>query len=357
LWLKKALLKFSGFKAVAVFMLAREGDLIRTKSGVVFDVKGLVHPPNRIVAFPRFIPTPGGNRQGKGATYDKVYSLGDRFKYLEKNYPELIVQDEVFGEVMCEVPFTQVAEHYKPEEKLWALRASKDLTILEDKALRLAQSLKAEANIPWSSIGISGSIMVGLTNEKSDIDPLVYGVKNCQNAYAALQRLLKKPDSGFKPYSQEELKELFDFRSKDTQMSFEDFCVVESRKAFQGKFMGTDYFIRFVKEWNETAEHYGDVCFKNCGYTKVVATTVDSSDALFTPCSYKLKDVQVLEGRNLSPILEVVSFRGRFCQHAFEGEKVEAQGKVELASNKRRGTEHYRLILGNKPTDYMVLVR
>ena len=338
-------------------MIAREGDLIRTRSGVVFDVKGLVHPPNKIIAFPRFIPSPEGNRKGKGATYGKVYSLADRFKYLEKNYPELIVQDEVLGEVMCEVPVIQVSEHFKPEEKLWSLRTSKDLTILEDKALRLAETLKAEVNIPWSCIGISGSILAGLTNEKSDIDPLVYGVKNCQAAYAALQRLLKMPDSGFKPYSLEELKELFDFRSKDTQMSFEDFCVVESRKAFQGKFMGTDYFIRFVKEWNETAEHYGDVCFKNCGYTRIVATTTDSSDALFTPCSYKLKDVQVLEGPNLSPILEVVSFRGRFCQHAFEGEKIEAQGKVELVSNKRSGTEHYRLILGNKPTDYMVLVR
>ncbi len=357
MWLKKALLKFSGFKAEAVCVMAREGDLIKTRSGVVFDVKGLVHPPNRIIAFPRFIPTPEGTRKGKGASYGKVYGLGDRFKYLEENYPGLIVFDEVFGEVMCEVPLSQVAVHYRPEEKLWALRVSNDLTILEDKALRLAQGLKAEANIPWSCLGISGSIMAGLTNEKSDIDPLVYGVKNCQNAYAALQRLLKKPGSGFKPYGREELKELFDFRSKDTQMGFEDFCVVESRKAFQGKFMGTDFFVRFVKGWNETAEHYGDVCFKNCGYARIVATAVDSSDALFTPCSYKLKDVQVLQGPNLSSIEEVVSFRGRFCQHAFEGEKVEAQGKVELVTIKKSGAEHYRLILGNKPADYMVLVR
>ena len=153
---------------------------------------------------------------------------------------------------MCEVPITQIAEHYKPEEKLSSLRTSKDLTVLESKALQLAQTLKAEANIPWSSIGISGSIMAGLTTEKSDIDPLIYGVENCRKAYAALQRLLKKADSGFKPYSQEELQTLFDFRSKDTQMSFEDFAKVESRKAFQGMFMKTDYFIRFVKEWNET---------------------------------------------------------------------------------------------------------
>ena len=337
-------------------MRAREGDLIKTKSNVVFDVKGLVHPAGKIVAFPRFIPTPQGTRQGTDATYGKIYSLGDRFKYLQQNFPELIVFDPVFDETMCEVPEAEVAEHYKPEEKLWSLRNAKDLTVLESKALQLAETLKAEADIPWSSIGVSGSIMAGLTTEKSDIDPLVYGEENCRKAYAALQTLRKKEDSGFKPYTTEELQELFDFRSKDTQMSFEDFVLVESRKAFQGKFMGTDYFIRFVKDWSEIDEQYGDVCFKNSGYTKITAKIADSTDSLFTPCTYKLHDVAVVEGPKLQPISEVVSFRGRFCEQAANGEAVEAQGKVELVTNKKTGSEHYRLILGNKPSDYMVLL-
>ena len=335
-------------------MRAREGDLIKTKSNVVFDVKGLTHPEGKIIAFPRFIPLPQGSRRGKDAAYDKVYNLGDRFKYLQENHPDLIVFDGVLGETMCEVPVDQVAEHYKPEEKLWSLRSAKDLTILENKALRLAETLKAEANIPWSSIGISGSIMAGLTTEKSDIDPLVYGVENCRKAYAALQKLLKK-DCGFKPYTTTELQELFDFRSKDTQMSFEDFVTVESRKAFQGKFMGTDYFIRFVKDWSEISEHYGDVCFKNSGYARITAKIADNIDSLFTPCTYKLEDVKVIEGPSLTPITEIVSFRGRFCEQAENGEAVEAQGKAELVSNKKTGTEHYRLILGGKPSDYMVL--
>ncbi len=336
-------------------MRAREGDLIKTKSSVVFDVKGLVHPADKIVAFPRFIPTPQGNRQGKDTTYGKVYNLSDRFKYLQENHPALIVFDPVFGETMCEVPISDVEEHYKPEEKLWSLRTDKDLNVLESKALQLAETLKKESKIPWSSIGISGSIMAGLITEKSDIDPLVYGVENCQRAYFALQNLFKDKDSGFKPYTRMELQELFDFRSKDTQMSFEDFDLVESRKAFQGKFMGTDYFIRFVKDWSEVNEQYGDVCFKNSGYGKITANIADSTDALFTPCTYRLQDVRVVEGPKVAPIEEIVSFRGRFCEQAANGEAVEAQGKVELVTNKKTGSEHFRLILGNKPSDYMVL--
>jgi len=338
-------------------MKAREGDLIKTRSNVVFDVKGLVHPTDKVIAFPRFIPSPTGTRRSKDSMYGKVYSLSDRFKYLQENQPDLIVFDPVFDETMCEVPINQITEHYKPEEKLWSLRSAKDLTVLESKALQLAQTLKAEANIPWSSIGISGSIMAELTSEKSDIDPLVYGTENCQKAYFALQKLLKKQDSGFKSYSRTEMQELYDFRSKDTQMSFEDFVLVESNKAFQGKFMGTDYFIRFVKDWNETSEKYGDVCFKNSGYIKITGKITDNTNSLFTPCSYELADVKVVEGPKLMPIKEIGSFRGRFCKQANNNESVEAQGKVELVRNQKIDSEYYRLILGNKPSDYMILTK
>jgi uncharacterized protein len=340
-------------------MKAREGDLIKTKSNVVFDVKGLVHPPNKIIAFPRFIPSPQGTRQGKEALYGKVYSLGDRFKYLLENQPDLIVFDPIFGETMCEVPVDQITEHYQPTEKLASLRGCKNLNAIESKALRLATALKEKSGLPWSAIGISGSIMAGLTNKKSDIDPLVYGAENSCKAYAALKELLATSDSGFKAYNPEELQTLFDFRSKDTQMSFEDFKKIESRKAFQGMFMGTDYFIRFVKDWNETNEQYGDVCYKNSGYAKIIAKIADSSDSLFTPCTYKLKDVDVVDGQEHSPITEIVSFRGRFCEqlptNLRELPTVEAQGKVEFVTDNKKGATHYRLIIGAKPADYMVV--
>lgn len=340
-------------------MKAREGDLIKTKSNVVFDVKGLVHPPNKIIAFPRFIPSPQGTRQGKDTLYGKVYNLGDRFKYLQENQPDLIVFDPIFGETMCEVPIDQISEHYQPIEKLASLRAGKNLNAIENKALQLATVLKEKAGIPWSAIGISGSIMAGLTNEKSDIDPLIYGVENTRKAYAALKELITASDSGFKAYNRDELQTLFDFRSKDTQMSFEDFEQVESRKAFQGMFMGTDYFIRFVKDWSEISEQYGDVCYKNSGYAKITANISDATDSLFTPCTYKLKEVEVVEGPKLSPITEIVSFRGRFCEqlptNLRESPTVEAQGKVELVTDSKTGATHYRLIIGGKLADYMVI--
>ena len=336
-------------------MKAREGELIKTQDNVIFDVKGLVHPPNKVIAFPRFIPSPQGTRAGQEDLYGKIYSLSERFKFLEQNSPNLIVHDPVFDETLCEVPINTIKKHYKPIEKLRLLRTSKMLGTLERKVVDLAEELKKAASIPWNSIGISGSVLVGLYTVKSDVDPVVYGVENSRKAYEALENLLKDNASRFKQYTHEELQWLFDFRSKDTIMSFEDFARVERRKAFQGMYEGTDYFIRFVKDWSQVDEQYGDFCYKNAGYAKITATIADDSEALFTPCTYGIENVTVVEGAKLEQIREIVSFRGRFCEQARKDEVVTAQGKVEQVIDKLKGKTYHRVILGNQPSDYMIL--
>jgi predicted nucleotidyltransferase len=338
-------------------MRAREGDLIQTWNNVIFDVKGLVHPPNKVIAFPRYIPSPTGTRGSGKDMYGKVYNLAERFRYLQQNTPNLIVHDGVFDADLCEVPVDTIKRRYDPAEKLALLRTSKRLEPLEKKAVTLAEDLKEAAGIPWSAIGISGSVLVGLYNEKSDLDHIVYGEDACRKAYAALENLLRDGDSRIKPYSCEGLRALFGFRSKDTFMSFEDFARVERRKAFQGMFEGVDYFVRFVKDWSEADEQYGDVRYKDSGYAKITATVVDDSEALFTPCTYRIEDTTVVEDAKLEPISEIASFRGRFCEQARTGEAVTAQGKVERVTNMKTGQEHYRIILGNVPSDYMVLSR
>jgi len=338
-------------------MKVREGDLIEDNAGLIFDVKGLVHPPGKAVAFPRFIPDFPGSRLYKGQTYKKIYSLSARFKYLEQNFPGYLVQDPVFDETVCEIPMNAVKTHYKPVEKLRKLRKSETLKDLERKVLQLTEMLREVASIRWNTVGISGSLLVGLHTAKSDLDPIVYGAENCWRVHSALKGMLQDETSHFKPYARKDLRVLFDFRSKDTVMSLEDFVKVEMRKVFQGKFMGTDYFIRFVKNWSQVNEKYGDVRYKNCGYARIKATIADDSESIFTPCKYDVENVTVIEGSKLQPILEIASFRGRFCEQARKGEEVIAQGKVERVVDNKEGREHFRILLGNKPSDYMALTR
>lgn len=334
-----------------------EGYLIESVENIIFDVKGLVHPPDKVIAFPRFIPDFEGPRRRGKAKYRKVYSLQERLEFLDKHFPKYVVYESVFDEKLCEVPLEDVKKVYSPVSRLQRLRKGQSLDKLEFAALQCLKVLKEKSGVAWSKLGISGSLLVGLHTETSDIDPVVYGVENCLKVYAALRKLLKEDATLFKPYSLADLRGLFEFRSKDALMSFEDFVKVESRKVFQGKFMDWDYFIRFVKSPSEIGEKYGDVCYKNCGYAKIEAVVADDAEAIFTPCTYKIENVKIVEGSMLEPIEEIVSFRGRFCEQARKGEAIIAQGKVERVKDCRRNREYFRLLIGNKPLDYMILKR
>jgi predicted nucleotidyltransferase len=334
-------------------MRFREGDLVEDVNGIIFDVKGLVHPPDRVVAFPRFVPDVEGDRKRGDTIYRKVYALSARYELLEKRFPHYLIDDEVFGERLCEIPLLDVRRHYRPNERLHELRRSRKLGSLEQEALAFVSLLKKTANVAWNALGISGSILTELHTPTSDIDPIVYGAENCRRVYAALKVLLG--ENGFaRCYCKKELRTLFDFRSKDTQVSFEDFVRTELRKVLQGKYGEHDYFIRCVKDWCEIHERYGDVHYSNAGYVKIKAVVVDNSEAIFTPCAYKVENVHVLEGAGSGNISEIVSFRGRFCEQAEKDETVVAQGKMERVQNKS-GEEHFRLLLGNMPSDFMIL--
>ena len=333
-----------------------EGDLIKDENGIVFDVKGIVHPPQKVVAFPRYIPDLLGDRKSEEHAYRKIYSLSERVEFLKMNFPDYLVHDPVYDELLCEVPSKAIKNHFKPVEKLRRLREDKEVRGLDRIALLLAKLLKEETGISWSSIGISGSLLVGIQTSSSDIDPIIYGSANCRSVNTQLKFMLKDETSLLKPYTQEGLQELFDFRSKDTLMSFEDFISTESRKAFQGKFLGKDYFIRFVKGLNEVCESYGDIHYKNSGYSKIKATIEDDSQSIFTPCTYTIGKVIVIDGPDVYPIQEIASFRGRFCEQAMKGERVLVQGKIEKVVNSKLGKEYFRILIGKKPSDYMKLL-
>ncbi len=337
-------------------MNVREGDLIEAVDGNIFDVKGLVHPPDKIVAFIRFTPDPNGERSRGNLRYRKVYALHERYALLRAKFPEYLVLDPVFKQWLCEVPISMVRKHYKPVEFLSQLRHKRSVNRLEEITLELTRLLRNRAAIDWSALGVSGSLLVGLHTERSDIDLVVYGSRNCRKVHAALSRLTRERKGGVKPYDERDLRTLFDFRSKDTIVEFEDFVRTESRKVLQGKFQDRDYFIRCIKGWSETAETYGSVRYEATGEATVSALVTDDSDMIFTPCTYQMDRVQARSGKVPRRLREIASFRGRFCEQAKTGERIVARGMVERVKEKGR-KEYFRLLLGNRPSDFMILFR
>jgi len=333
---------------------AREGDFIENHEGAIFDVKGSVHPTDKIIAFIRYFPHEEAERKRGKTAYQKVYSLPRRFAILKEKFPQYVVHDHVFDETLCEVPAHDVRKLHRPSERLQEIREFERPDALESRALQLTDLLAERADIKTEGIGISGSLLVKLHKTSSDIDVIIYGSKNCLKVRSTLANLLNERNSPVRPYDEKGLRSLFDFRSKDTLMSFEDFVRTESKKVMQGKFFDTDYFVRFVKEWDEVGEKYGDVQYKNVGNATIEAMVIDDSEAIFTPCTYGIANVRFLKGSRFEPVKEVVSFRGRFCDQANVGERILACGKIEQVTDGRNGSRHFRLLVGNNFEDFIV---
>ncbi len=330
----------------------REGDFLELRDGSIFEVKGLVHPPRRFVAYPRYVLDDAGDRRRGFRRYRKVYPLKERYDILRLRYPSLLVYDSVFNMEVSEVPWTKVALHYRPDEALTKLSAEKSRGEAEARAVEFSQTLQDCSDVYLANFGLSGSIMIGLHTPSSDIDIMVYGRAASLRVKEALKNLLNEGRGGVRRYNADDLLKLYKFRVGDTVMPFEDFAKHEKRKTFQGVFQDREFFIRYLPSWEEIGEVYGDIRYYPEGYVKVKATVKDASESIYTPCRYILDHVEDMDGSRVQGIVEAVSFRGRFCEQAEAGEQVVLQGKVERVVFS--DGEHRRVLLGGDPSDYMI---
>ncbi|MHA1379828.1 MAG: hypothetical protein ACTSRG_15765 [Candidatus Helarchaeota archaeon] len=329
---------------------AREGDFIRTTDGLIFDVKGLLHPKNHIIAFLRYIPDPTGNRMHDGVRYRKLYALSKRFNYLKSNNPEYLYIDTVINTYVQAVPYDKIKKIYYPDQYLNSL-IYKERNKIEENLVEFVNYLTEYSKVLRLDLGISGSHMVGLNTPQSDFDFIVYGRENCERLYKNMDNLFDDEDNPIKRYDNEDLKELYIFRGKDSKIDFENFAQFEKRKKLQGKFKNVDFYIRCIKAWDEIKTRYGFYRYKPIGDAVIQAYITDDEDSIFTPCSYKIEDVKFLKGNKVKNLIEISSFRGRCCE-AQKGEAVLAKGKIELVSS-QNGENYHRLLVGGDKTDFL----
>jgi predicted nucleotidyltransferase len=332
---------------------AVEGAAVETVAGLIFTVKGVVHPPDRVVAYLRYVPDPRGARVRGRERYRRVYSVAEREEALSARGLSYRADDPALGVPVDAVPWEDVARVYDPRERLQRLRAVGPDGALAEDALALAELLRDAASVPSAALGLTGSLLFELHAPSSDIDLVVYGDGECRRVHAALTRLLDDPSSALARPRGEELAAIHAVHRMDTPLSAADFARLQGGKVNEGRFAGRPYFVRFVKLPAEVPERYGDPRFVPAGRALVEARVVDDRDAMFTPCRYSLGELRFLDGGHVDDLREVVSFRGRFADQARTGQRVRAFGALERVVW-REGRERTRLVVGGRPGDYLL---
>jgi uncharacterized protein len=333
-----------------------EGFAIETEDGLIFTVKGLLHPPDRVIAYLRYMPDPAGDRWRAGVRYRRLYHFEEQVAVLQARYPHYLYDDPVCQLRVQAVPRTQVHAVHDPCAYLADLQAQAATGPpdgIKAHALQLATLLEQAAGVPTGNIGISGSLMLGTQREASDIDLLVYGTAAGRAVQEALIRLLNDPSSPVRRPNPAELAALHAAHRPDTPLSFDDFCRSQARKVNEGRYQGREYFVRFVKWPTEVEEKYGDRRFQPLGRVTVRMRVTDERDALFTPCSYSVERVIFLDGAPVDNLEKTVSFRGRFSAQVRAGERATAQGSLERVIPQNGGVYH-RLVVGGQAGDYLL---
>ena len=161
-----------------------EGHFIITKDDLVFEIKGIVHPRDRVIAYLRYVPTSDSNLM-----YRKVYELDKRETYLQSNYPSYLWYSEPHGRVVQSVPNDRIKSMLDPVERLTNLRdCTGKISDLEQASVKLARELVESTGIEWSDIGLTGSQLVGVARKDSDIDLVVYGEDACRKFFSELSK-------------------------------------------------------------------------------------------------------------------------------------------------------------------------
>ena len=322
-------------------MRARPRDFIHTTDDLFFATTTYLHPEDRIISFLRYIPDQDGDRSLNNTRYSKVDS-NQAYKFLGKYFPEYLFDCDITGVQMMGVPHEKVKKIMEPSQRLGEIMKSYQRDELLEKVVKLAHIFHDNTGLSYDKMGISGSILPGLYDPtKSDMDFVVYGLKNHRNVMESFAEI-KKDNGVLKGIEGEYWRNLYEKRIKDSSLTYEEFRWYENRKHNRGVFEGTLFDILQTRDWDEIHGTYGTTKYEPMGCIEIECSVKDSLAAFDNPAVYKVEDVNVIKGPEV-PINEVASYTHTYAGQAKEGERIIARGKLEKVIGK---DVSYRLIVG-----------
>jgi len=328
-----------------------------------FCVVGGVHPRDRVIAYVKYVPSPDG-RWGRGERrfrralpYYTMADLLETFRLLEA-HPQYLYHSPVLNVTMSAVPVDRIKAHLRPEEKMRQLIGDEALDPLQRKVVDLVKTLSDESGVSTDLFGVTGSVLLDIHREFSDIDLTVYGVKNVPPVREALLRLYERPDSAVRRLDEKTLREWCADKMRRRPLTYAEAAAIGRRKWGMGLFRETFFSVHPVKLDAEVTERYGDKLYRPEGIVKVEATVSEDAEAGFLPAVYGVEDERSLEGPTVEDIREVVSYESLYGDVASVNERIVARGKLERVHDTKRGDEYHRVLVGSpeaRGNDYIKL--
>ncbi len=245
----------------------------------------------------RYLPDPCGERIDQaGKRYHKL-EFEEAFAYILREKPE-------YADSIQRIPLEDIRKVLKPEDEIGAIARR------NNRVARLVSIF----DLPERTYGCTGSLLVGLENDRSDIDLVVYG-RMFFTARELLCYAIKK--GRIDPISDDMWENIY--RKRNPELSLDDFLIHEKRKWNRGQIENVYFDILFTRSYK--ALHPLPITKgPSCGVVTVKATVTDASLAFDSPAVYLIDHQE---------ISKVLSFSHTYSGQAIAGELIEARGICE----------------------------
>lgn len=331
-----------------------------SQDGFVFYTLGYLHPPDRIISYLKYVPRNKSDEfELRWLPYEwelegvklvrpaKLYSP-ENYEHIiqafDNNHPNYLIHDPDLMRKIIAIPRNSIKSVFEPRVSLALLleeEKRKPLDDLETDAVKAMKSISKLTGVEMSSLGIHGSISLGMHNTQSDIDIAVYGATNFSRVLTHLHQMCKKGD---------------------------DFTLLEETifdTLRRNRFLWHDrrVVVNAIRSYEEIKEHFGDFTYQATRrHVSSKCLVTDDWESVFRPAVYAVSQHKLLSedsrSEGESKPNQVVSMIGEFRGVASKGEEIKVSGSLErVIETRTREVHHYRIVVGSgeqKPQDEFI---
>jgi hypothetical protein len=281
-------------------------DFLRAR-GCFFSVVGYDHRMG-IKSFLRYVPSPAGDRDLNDSRYKKLLHEEAVSYALEKD----LFYNPKLGVFLIQPKEIQAI--YKPEEKILDLFKGKFFDVELQKVVEFFRG------IPIEKMGVTGSRLIDLKGEESDIDFVMYG------RYWFMGR--EKIRRGIERQKlSEPSQDTWDFiyRKRRVNIPYDIFLSHERRKFHRAVLNSTYFDLLYVRDYDELNRKIPEWRGVRMKKATIRAEVIDDLYAFDYPSYFPVK----------GDVHAILSFTHSFAGQALRGERVEARGWIEEIEGRR----------------------
>ena len=276
---------------------------IETAEGLLFAVVAEGLEAGKVRCFLRYVRHENG--KWRKVQTDEANDL------LSQNYPDYCFHSTEFDAFLHAVSVEKIIKIHNPYVRLKELFTPRKRRDAIEKDCVALCKLFEKRYVELDELGVTGSILVGLQNESSDIDLICDNLNTFQQCRLAILELTLLGKLGL--LSEQDWRE--SYARRDCDLSFEDYVWHEVRKSNKGLINGRKFDLSLVESNNTNNNVY-----KKLGATILQAVVTDATRAFCYPAEFKISHPK---------IQSVVCFTATYVGQAIVGETVEISGQLE----------------------------